>query len=122
VARRSRSGWGENFGERYAGRQHAAKIGRSSGRRKPPMVDMAAVVGFTQSVRAAVEITKAMKDLHDANLIQTKTFELTREILSAQGYAMEAAAAQSALLERVASLKQKKPSLNHEMQRSRGTS
>jgi len=71
------------------------------------VVDMAAIAGFAASVRTAVEITKAMKDLHDANLLQTKTFELTREIMAAQSYAMEAVAAQSALLERVRELEEK---------------
>jgi hypothetical protein len=75
------------------------------------MVDMAAVTGLATSIRAAVEITKAMKDLHDANLLQTKTFELTREILAAQGYAMEAVAAQSALLDRVRQLEEEKTKL-----------
>jgi hypothetical protein len=84
------------------------------------MVDMGAITGFATSMRAAVEITKAMKDLHDANLLQTKTFELTREILAAQGYAMEAVAAQSALLERVRQLEEEKADLeawNTEKQR-----
>ena len=68
------------------------------------MVDMAAVVGFAQSIRAALDITKAMKDVNDANMIQTKTFELTREIMAAQSYAMEAVAAQSALIDRILEL------------------
>jgi hypothetical protein len=68
------------------------------------MVDMAAVVGFAQSIRAALDITKAMKDVNDANMIQTKTFELTREIMAAQSYAMEAVAAQSALIDRIREL------------------
>ena len=75
------------------------------------MVDMAAVTGLATSIRAAVEITKAMKDIHDANVIQTKTFELTREILAAQSYAMEAVAAQSALLDRVRQLEEEKSKL-----------
>ena len=75
------------------------------------MVDMAAIAGFATSMRAAVEITKAMKDIHDANLLQTKTFELTREILSAQSYAVEAVAAQSALLDRVRQLEEEKAKL-----------
>jgi hypothetical protein len=75
------------------------------------MVDMAAISGFVASVRAAVEITKAMKDVHDANVIQTKTFELTREIMAAQGYAMEAVAAQSTLLQRVRQLEEEKAKL-----------
>lgn len=84
------------------------------------MVDMTAITGLATSIRAAVEITKAMKDVHDANVIQTKTFELTREILSAQSYAMEAVAAQSALLERVRRLEEEKAQLetwNTEKQR-----
>ena len=68
------------------------------------MVDMAAVVGFAQSIRAALDITKAMKDVNDANMIQTKTFELTREIMAAQSYAMEAVAAQSAPIDRIREL------------------
>ena len=68
------------------------------------MVDMTAITGLATSIRTALEITKAMKDLHDANLLQTKTFELTREILAAQSYAMEAVAAQSVLLDRVRQL------------------
>jgi hypothetical protein len=71
------------------------------------MVDMTAIAGFATSVRAVVEITKAMKDVEDANLIQTKVFELTREIMAAQSYAMEAMSAQSALLTRVRELKEK---------------
>jgi len=47
------------------------------------MVDLTAITGMATSIRAAIEITKAMKDVHDANLIQTKTFELTREIMAA---------------------------------------
>jgi hypothetical protein len=84
------------------------------------MVDMSAIAGFATSVRAAVEITKAMKDLSDANLLQTKTFELTREIMAAQSYAMEAVAAQSTLLERIRHLEEEKAKLetwNTEKQR-----
>src|SRR4051794_29554394 len=75
------------------------------------MVDLAAIAGLVSSVRSAVEITKAMKDLHDANLIQTKVFELTREILTTQGYAMEAQAAQAELLRRVRELEEEKTKL-----------
>jgi hypothetical protein len=71
------------------------------------MVDMAAIAGFATSVRAAVEITKAMKDVRDANLMQTKVFELTREIMAAQSYAMEAMSAQSTLLTRIRELEEK---------------
>jgi hypothetical protein len=44
-------------------------------------------------------------------VIQTKTFELTREIMAAQGYAMEAVAAQSELLRRVRQLEEEKAKL-----------
>ena len=71
------------------------------------MVDIAAIAGFATSVRAPVEITKAMKDVRDANLMQTKVFELTREIMSAQSYAIEAMSAQSALLTRIRELEEK---------------
>jgi hypothetical protein len=62
------------------------------------MVDMTAIGGMAISLRSAVEITKAMIDVRDANLIQTKAFELTREIIAAQSYALEAMATQSNLL------------------------
>ena len=75
------------------------------------MVDMSAIAGFATSVRAAVEITKAMKDLNDANLLQTKTFELTREIMAAQSYAVDAVTAQSDLLQRVRQLEEEKAKL-----------
>lgn len=75
------------------------------------MVDIAAIAGLVTSVRSAVEITKAMKDLSDANLIQTKVFELTREILATQGYAMEAQSAQAELLRRIRELEEEKTKL-----------
>jgi hypothetical protein len=62
------------------------------------MVDITAIASIATSLRSAAEITKAMKDVRDANLIQTKTFELTREIMAAQSYALEAMATQSDLL------------------------
>src|SRR6266404_2284054 len=64
------------------------------------MVDISAIAGLAASLRSVVEITKAMKDVHDANVIQTKVFELTREIMSAQACALAAQAAQFDLLQR----------------------
>jgi hypothetical protein len=64
------------------------------------MVDMSAIAGLATSLRAVAEITKAMKDVNDANLIQTKVFELTREIMAAQACALAAQTAQSDLLQR----------------------
>ena len=68
------------------------------------MVDLTAITGMATSIRAAIEITKAMKDVRDANVMQTKVFELTREIMAAQNYAMEAMSAQSTLLTRIREL------------------
>jgi hypothetical protein len=53
------------------------------------MNDISAIAGLTTSLRAAVEIMKAMNDISDdINLIPTKIFELTREIMSAQACAL----------------------------------
>lgn len=73
------------------------------------MVDISAVAGLMTSLRSIVDITKAMKDVHDANLIQTKVFELTRE--NAQGCALEAQAAQSELLNQLRQLEEEKAKL-----------
>jgi hypothetical protein len=81
---------------------------------------MSAVAGLMTSLRSVVEITMAMKDVNDANIIQTKVFELTREIMSAQACAMEAQTAQSELLRRVRDLEEEKAKLeawNTEKQR-----
>jgi hypothetical protein len=75
------------------------------------MVDLSALAGFASSMNAVVNITKAMKDVHDANVIQTKVFELTREIMSAQTCAMAAQAEQAALLQRVRDLEEEKGKL-----------
>jgi hypothetical protein len=64
------------------------------------VVDISAIAGLASSFRSIVEITKAMKDVNDANVIQTKVFELTREIMSAQACALAAQVVQSDLLQR----------------------
>jgi hypothetical protein len=84
------------------------------------MVDLSALAGLVSSMNAAVNITKAMKDVHDANIIQTKVFELTREIMSAQACAMQAQLAEATLLNRVRELEAEKSKLetwNTEKQR-----
>ena len=84
------------------------------------MVDLSALASFASSMNAVVNITKAMKDVHDANIIQTKVFELTREIMAAQTCAMAAQAEQAALLQRVRELEEEKAKLetwNTEKQR-----
>jgi hypothetical protein len=86
------------------------------------MVDIAAIAGLATSFRSIVEITKTMKDVHDANVIQTKVFELTREIMSAQAFALAAQTAQSELLESKRELEAKYPSLKHGMHKRAATS
>ena len=75
------------------------------------MVDISAVAGLMTSLRSVVEITKAMKDVNDANVIQTKVFELTREIMAAQSCALDAQTAQSELLNRIRQLEEEKAKL-----------
>jgi hypothetical protein len=57
------------------------------------------------SLKALFDITNAMKDVHDANVIQTKVFELTREIAAAQQNTLTALTAQAALIDEVDKLK-----------------
>lgn len=68
-------------------------------RRGTLMDDISAIAGLTASLRAAVEIMKAMNDISDANLIPAKSFELTREIMSAQAYALALQSEQFDLLQ-----------------------
>jgi hypothetical protein len=75
------------------------------------MADMSAIVGLTTSMRAAAEIVKAMVNIRDENLIQSKVFELTREIISAQAFALDTQAAQADLLRRVRELEEEKAKL-----------
>jgi hypothetical protein len=63
------------------------------------MDDISAIAGLTASLRAAAEIMKAMKDISDANLVPTKNFELTREIMAAQAYALAVQSEQFDLLQ-----------------------
>jgi hypothetical protein len=63
------------------------------------MDDISAIAGLTASLRAAVEIMKAMNDISDANLIPAKIFELTREIMSAQACALAVQSEQFDLLQ-----------------------
>src|SRR5262249_57834528 len=75
------------------------------------MVDMSAIAGLAQALTAAVNITKAMKDFHDANLIQTQVYQLTGEIMSAQQAALAALQAQNDLINRVRELEDEKAEL-----------
>jgi hypothetical protein len=63
------------------------------------MEDISAIAGLTTSLRAAVEIMKAMNDISDANLMPAKIFELPREIMSAQACALAVQSEQFDLLQ-----------------------
>src|SRR5260370_30375039 len=76
------------------------------------MVDTSAFPELRASLRSLAEITRAMKDFHDADLMQAKLFELTQEISTAQTWASEAQAAQSELLDRVRQLEDAKAKLD----------
>jgi hypothetical protein len=69
------------------------------------MVDISAIAGAMNSIRASFDIAKAMKDIHDASVIQSKVVDLTREIMNAQSCAIGAQLAQSAMVEEIAKLK-----------------
>ena len=52
------------------------------------MDDISAIDGLTTSLRAVADITKAMKDISDPSAIPAKIYELTKEIMSAQSFAL----------------------------------
>jgi hypothetical protein len=52
------------------------------------MDDISAIDGLTNSLRAVADITKALKDVSDPSAIPTKIYELTKEIMSAQSFAL----------------------------------
>jgi hypothetical protein len=64
-----------------------------------PMHDISALADLIASLRSAVEIMKAMLDARDADRMRTKISELTREIMSAQSYALGAQSSQLELLQ-----------------------
>jgi hypothetical protein len=63
------------------------------------MDEVTAIDRLATSLSAVVEITKAMRDISDVNLIQMKIFELTREIMSVQACALVIQSAQADLLQ-----------------------
>jgi hypothetical protein len=67
-----------------------------------PMHDISALADLIASLRSAVEIMKSMLDVRDADRMQTKISELTREIMSVQSCAL---AAQSSQLEVLQSMR-----------------
>ena len=70
------------------------------------MPDISAIAGAFSSLKAAVDITKAMKDLRDWSLVQSKVIELQSAILEAQSGLFTANDERSALIERVGNLEQ----------------
>jgi hypothetical protein len=68
------------------------------------MVDMTAIGVISTSLNTIVNITKAMKDVHDATLIDGKVFELNRAILETQQSVFAANQERTALIERVREL------------------
>jgi Zn finger protein HypA/HybF involved in hydrogenase expression len=68
------------------------------------MVDMSAIGIVMSSLNAAVNITKAMKDVHDATVLDAKVFELQRAMLDTQSAVFAVNEERSALIERVGAL------------------
>lgn len=68
------------------------------------MVDMTAIGVVATSLNTIVNITKAMKDVQDATLVQGKVFELQRAIINAQQSVFAANEERTALIERVREL------------------
>jgi len=67
-------------------------------------MDMSAIAGAFTSLRASIEIARAIKDIDDANLIRTKVSELTDQIIDAQQSTLKAQMEQAELMERVRTL------------------
>jgi hypothetical protein len=65
------------------------------------MVDVSAIAGTVSALKGAMDITKAMIGLHDAQAVQSKVIELNAQILEAQSNAFTANDERSALIERV---------------------
>jgi hypothetical protein len=69
------------------------------------MPDFSAFTAIASSLNAAVNITKAMKDLNDWSVFQSKVIELQSAILEAQSGVFEANTERSALIEQIGQLK-----------------
>jgi hypothetical protein len=65
------------------------------------MVDISAIAGAMSSLNAAVNITKAMKDLKDWSTVQTQVIELQRTILEAQSGLFSANDERTSLIEKI---------------------
>jgi hypothetical protein len=71
------------------------------------IVDMTAIGVVATSLNTLVNITRAMKDVQDATLIQGKVFELQRAIIDAQQSVFAANEERTVLIERVRELEAK---------------
>ena len=67
---------------------------------------LAEIASALTSLKAAFDMTKAMKDIRDATSFQGKVFELQRTILEAQSQAIEARDAHSADVKRIGQLEE----------------
>ncbi len=68
------------------------------------MVDISAISGMISALKGAMDISKAMIGLHDAQATQIKVIELNTKILEAQSSAFAANDERSALVERIGEL------------------
>ncbi|MEE7478435.1 hypothetical protein [Methylobacterium hispanicum] len=71
------------------------------------MPDISAIAGIVSSLKAATDISKAMLDLRDGALIQSKVIELQSAILEAQQNSFDARTEQYEMTERVRDLEKK---------------
>lgn len=68
------------------------------------MVDLSAIGVVATSLNTLVNMTKAMKDVHDATLFDSKVFELQRAILETQQSVFAANEERTALIQSVSDL------------------
>jgi hypothetical protein len=70
-------------------------------------MDMGAISAIAASLNTAANIAKAMKDLHDASIVQGKVIELQGAILEAQQSLFSANQERAALVEKISSAEKK---------------
>lgn len=70
------------------------------------MIDLQSISSAITSLRAAGEMASSLKGITDATLLQSKVFELQREILSAQQAAMQSQYGEFELIAKVKNLEQ----------------
>jgi hypothetical protein len=62
-------------------------------------MDIGSMAMVATSLKSLADMAKALKDVNDAAVFQTKAFELTREIVNAQQNALGAQIAQQAMID-----------------------